>query len=81
LAAGLAAVAGAPVAKAAERPLTENDVTAKTPDGNCDAAFIHPTTGSYPGVLIWADDRRFSKEKASNDRPDRSLRSTRNNND
>src|SRR6266566_3555637 len=55
LAAGLAAVAGAPAAEAAELPLTEADVMVKTPDGNCEAAFIHPTTGSYPGVLIWPD--------------------------
>jgi carboxymethylenebutenolidase len=53
LAAGLAVVAGA--TEAAERPLTETEVTVKTPDGNCDAAFIHPTTGSFPGVLIWPD--------------------------
>jgi len=26
-----------------------------TPDGVCDAAFIHPSSGSHPGVLIWAD--------------------------
>jgi hypothetical protein len=40
LAAGLAAVAGAPAAMAAEeRPLAETDVMVKTPDGNCDAAF------------------------------------------
>ena len=55
LAAGLAAVAGAPAAMAAERPLAETDVMVKTPDGNCDAAFIHPTTGTYPAVLIWPD--------------------------
>jgi len=55
LAAGLAAVAGAPAATAAERPLTETEVTVKTPDGNCDAVFIHPATGTYPGVLIWPD--------------------------
>ena len=30
-------------------------MTIKTPDGTCDAAFIHPQTGSYPGVLIWTD--------------------------
>jgi carboxymethylenebutenolidase len=54
LAAGFAAVAGAS-AEAAERPLTETDVTVKTPDGNCDAAFIHPTSGTYPGVVIWTD--------------------------
>src|SRR5271169_5047378 len=55
LAAGLAAVAGAPAAMAAERPRAETDVMVKTPDGNCDAAFIHPTTGTYPAVLIWPD--------------------------
>src|SRR6516165_6683656 len=55
LAAGFAAVAGASAGEAAERPLTETDVTVKTPDGNCDAAFIHPTTGAFPGVLIWPD--------------------------
>jgi carboxymethylenebutenolidase len=55
LAAGLAAVAGAPAASAAERPLAETEVMVKTPDGNCDAAFIHPTTGTYPAVLIWPD--------------------------
>src|ERR1700675_4013717 len=55
LAAGLAVVAGAGAAEAAERPLTETEVTVKTADGNCDAAFIHPTTGTFPGVLIWPD--------------------------
>ena len=53
LAAGLAAVAT--TAEAAALAVTETEVTVKTPDGNCDAAFIHPTTGSYPGVLIWTD--------------------------
>jgi len=53
---GLAAVAGAPGAEAAAaRPITETDVTVKTPDGTCDAAFIRPATGAYPGVLIWTD--------------------------
>src|SRR5262249_11131787 len=33
----------------------EKDVEIKTPDGTCNAAFIHPTTGSYPGVIMWAD--------------------------
>jgi carboxymethylenebutenolidase len=54
-AAGLAAVSGAATAEAAERQLTETDVTVKTPDGNCDAVFIHPAAGTYPGVLIWPD--------------------------
>jgi len=53
VAASLAAAAGS--AFAAERPVVEADVTIKTPDGTCDAAFIHPATGSHPGVLIWAD--------------------------
>src|SRR5216684_3872343 len=72
LAAGLAAVAGARAADAAELPLIEADVTVKTPDGNCDAAFIHPTTGVYPGVLIWPDAgglrpsmRQFARRIAS----------------
>jgi carboxymethylenebutenolidase len=72
LAAGLAAVAGAPAAGAAELPLIEADVTVKTPDGNCDAAFIHPTIGVYPGVLIWPDAgglrpsmRQFARRIAS----------------
>ena len=32
-----------------------NDVEIKTADGTCDAAFIRPDKGQYPGVLIWAD--------------------------
>ncbi|HEY2646187.1 MAG TPA: dienelactone hydrolase family protein [Candidatus Acidoferrales bacterium] len=39
----------------AAMPVTETNVTIKTSDGSCDAAFIHPTAGSHPGVLIWAD--------------------------
>jgi carboxymethylenebutenolidase len=54
LAAGLATVAGAP-AEAAALAVTETDVVVKTPDGTCDAAFIHPATGAYPGVVIWTD--------------------------
>jgi carboxymethylenebutenolidase len=53
VAAGLAATAT--TVTAANMPVTEKDVEIKTPDGTCDAAFIHPTTGSHPGVIIWAD--------------------------
>src|SRR3989442_7865981 len=53
VAAGIVAASGP--ASAAAMPVTETDVTIKTPDGVCDAAFIHPTTGSHPGVVIWAD--------------------------
>ena len=51
VAAGLAA-AGAGSAAAS---VVETDVEIKTPDGTCDAAFIHPAGGSHPGVLIWPD--------------------------
>jgi len=53
VAAGLAAAAG-PV-RAAALPVVESDVTIKTPDGTCDAAFIHPAAGVHPGVLVWTD--------------------------
>jgi hypothetical protein len=53
LGAGLAAAAGS--ASAAELPVIETNVQVKTPDGTCDAVFIHPATGSHPGVLIWPD--------------------------
>jgi carboxymethylenebutenolidase len=35
--------------------VTESDVTITTPDGTCDAYFVHPATGSAPAVLIWPD--------------------------
>ena len=35
--------------------VTEMDVTIKTPDGMCDAYFVHPATGTAPGVLVWPD--------------------------
>jgi carboxymethylenebutenolidase len=53
IAAGIVAAAGS--AQAADLPVVETMVTIKTPDGMCDAAFIHPTTGSHPGVIIWSD--------------------------
>src|SRR6476660_3265098 len=51
--AGLAAAAGS--ASAADLPVTEKNVEIKTEDGTCDAAYIHPATGSHPAVLIWPD--------------------------
>lgn len=50
-----AGVAAASSAAAAALPVVETDVEIKTPDGTCDAAFIHPAAGSHPGVLIWTD--------------------------
>ena len=53
VAAGLAVAAGS--ASGAELPVVETNVQVTTPDGVCDAAFIHPSSGSHPGVLVWAD--------------------------
>src|SRR4026208_1688087 len=35
--------------------VTESEVTVKTPDGTADCYFVHPTTGTAPGVLVWPD--------------------------
>jgi carboxymethylenebutenolidase len=35
--------------------VTESDVTIKTPDGTCDAYFVHPSTGTAAAVLVWPD--------------------------
>src|SRR6266542_6551846 len=35
--------------------VTESDVNIMTPDGTCDAYFVHPSTGTAPGVLVWPD--------------------------
>ena len=48
-------VATAVSVEAAGLEVVETDVEIKTPDGTCDAAFIHPKSGSHPGVLIWPD--------------------------
>ena len=53
--AGLAATTKLRSAEAAGVDLIETDVEIKTPDGTCDAAFIHAKSGSYPGVLVWPD--------------------------
>src|SRR6516225_9290416 len=35
--------------------VTESDVTITTPDGMCDAYFVHPSSGTAPAVLVWPD--------------------------
>ncbi len=35
--------------------VTESDVTVMTPDGTADCYFVHPATGTAPGVLVWPD--------------------------
>jgi Dienelactone hydrolase family len=43
------------IVSAAEMPVQVTNVDVKTPDATCDATFIHPTSGSHPSALIWAD--------------------------
>ena len=38
-----------------EIEVVEENVEITTPDGTADAAYIHPSTGAYAGVLIWTD--------------------------
>jgi len=35
--------------------VTESEVNVKTPDGTADCYFVHPTTGTAPGVVVWPD--------------------------
>jgi carboxymethylenebutenolidase len=35
--------------------VTESDVNVKTPDGTADCYFVHPSTGTAAGVLVWPD--------------------------
>jgi carboxymethylenebutenolidase len=55
LAVGAALTTSVTAAAGEARPVEEKDVEIKTPDGVCDAAFIYPTRGAHPGVLIWTD--------------------------
>lgn len=40
-------------ARAAETKGADLDI--KTPDGTCDAYFVHPAKGKHPAVLMWPD--------------------------
>ena len=53
VAAGIVAATGAELG--AQQQVTETTVEIKTPDGTCDAAFIHPASGAHPAVIIWPD--------------------------
>jgi len=35
--------------------VTESEVKVKTPDGTADCYFVHPSTGTAPGVVVWPD--------------------------
>jgi carboxymethylenebutenolidase len=50
--AGITVAAGADVSA---QNVTEKTVEIKTPDGTCDAAFIHPAAGAHAAVIIWPD--------------------------
>ncbi len=59
---GFGALTGAGAAAAVMLPqtanaqtVTEGDVTITTPDGECDAYFVHPAEGAHAAVLVWPD--------------------------
>ena len=35
--------------------VTESEVSVTTPDGTADCHFVHPASGTAPGVLLWPD--------------------------
>src|SRR5260370_2863389 len=35
--------------------VVESEVTVTTPDGTADCLFVHPASGTAPGVLVWPD--------------------------
>ena len=35
--------------------VVDSEVTITTPDGTADGYFVHPATGTVPGVLLWPD--------------------------
>ena len=35
--------------------VSESDVNVTTPDGTADCYFVHPSSGTAPGVLVWPD--------------------------
>lgn len=53
IAAGIVGTAATDVAAALA--VTEKNVEIRTADGTCDAAFVYPTSGRHPGVIIWPD--------------------------
>ncbi|RYE90981.1 MAG: dienelactone hydrolase family protein, partial [Myxococcales bacterium] len=54
---GAAAPADSPAGAApgATIATTESDVSITTPDGVCDAYFVHPSSGRSPAVILWPD--------------------------
>ena len=54
LAAGVAAAIPAQSAQAAAA-VSSTDVEIRTPNGVCDAAFVHPGSGRWPAVIMFPD--------------------------
>jgi carboxymethylenebutenolidase len=54
-AAALAACAKPSQANGKDSTLKESMVEVTTPDGKADAFFVHPASGSHPGVILWPD--------------------------
>ncbi|CAN5134342.1 dienelactone hydrolase family protein [soil metagenome] len=51
-----AALAGySSLSAASTSAMTESDVMVTTADGQCDAFFVAPAQGKYPGVILWPD--------------------------
>lgn len=48
----MAACAASP---ADAQEVAESDVRITTPDGVCDAHFVHPAKGKHPAVIVWPD--------------------------
>jgi carboxymethylenebutenolidase len=48
-------IAAAAAGASAQQQVVEKTVDIKTPDGTCDAAFIHPASGAHAAVIIWPD--------------------------
>ena len=55
VAAGIGTAAVSATSAQAQAPAMEMNVNITTPDGVCDAAFIHPPTGAHAAVIIWPD--------------------------
>jgi carboxymethylenebutenolidase len=54
-ASAVAALAATAIPGSAAMKTAEREVEIKMPDGMCDAYFVHPASGSHPGVLLWSD--------------------------
>lgn len=51
----MAALAACATSPADAQETVESEVQIQTPDGVCDAHFIHPARGKHPAVLVWPD--------------------------